>query len=407
MNFLIVLLSTSLTFLVATHARAEICRYPDNKVKLSSSARSACLKKISLTTEIFTLLTPQQLADGPEIFKVKSEPTYCEFLPRDWSGGVSLKFFCILTNAQGLYYNTKQEIVPEAKSFNTNEELLGNNGQVLTDANGKKIKGIRLKVKYVSDAGTFQVQERFREVFTEVASTRILWALGLYADSVYQVEKVICKGCDKNPYVIKQMAPIAGSNTFLNAGVEYRLEGKTIERGQDEGWGVEEMDENYNQWSEQGKIDYQLALAARNLLNHHNTRDAKQNTIKCPKAAQNPETLECTKPIALYDDVGSTFGAPGSFGGAPRGEWSKFSKHRVFASGCTFKIGGTVNTLTKAGQQEFLKRAVNLSPDHVRAIVQSARFDIMDSSFTGENAIRQWSEKINSLVNEIKTANCR
>lgn len=390
----------------------EACKFPDKKGKLSSAARAACLQKVSLSKE-FTLLTPQDLREGPSDFKIKSQTAMnCEFLPRGAYGGKSLKFFCIATDDQGTYYNTKQELVPDAKSFNPQEELLGADGTVLLDANGKKQKGLRLKVKYVSDAGTFVVEERFREAFTEVASTRILMALGLYADAVVQVEKLTCKGCNQNPYATDQRTPVAGSKTFLNVAVESRLEGKAVETSEDEGWTLAELELGYNTWTIQKQIDYQMLLAAANILNHHNTTQGKQNTIKCPKAGQNSETFECATPVALFDDVGSTFGGSGGFGNNPRGDYKKYSGHRAI-SGCNFKIGEQVKTLTKAGQQEFLKRAANLSPAHVEAIVEAARFDIMDSDQIarlggdGKAAAREWAEKINSLVKEITSANCR
>jgi hypothetical protein len=398
-------------------ASADPCTYPgklkDGRALLpTDESRSTCLATAAFSTEGegFLPLTPEELKLGPTTLKIKTDPLHCTYYPMPKGAGLSLKFFCMITDENGTLYSSKQELVPQAVGFNADLQLLDSSGQVVSDADGKAIKGLLLKVKYVSEAGTFKVQKRYREVFTEVASTRILWALGLSADSVYQISKVICKGCTKDPYTANQTETATETNTFLNAGVEYRLGGKAIERKSDEGFSLAELEAGVKDGSSEKQLEHQIFLAAASIINHHNTSSTRQNTLKCPPSAQNSATLECSRPVALFDDVGSTFGGKKRFlwDDHPRGDYSKFKKHSALKD-CQFAVKGpTITNLTPAGQSEFIRRSANLTPEHVQAIAAGARLDLMDekNAGTGKKALKNWSDKISSLVNEIKTAKC-
>ena len=71
-----------------------------------------------------------------------------------------------------------------------------------------------VKVKYGRGNG---------EVYAEVASSRLLWALGFKADRMYPV-RVICRGCPSN---IKDTAM---------ATIQRKLPGKDIETRDGSGW---------------------------------------------------------------------------------------------------------------------------------------------------------------------------
>ena len=63
----------------------------------------------------------------------------------------------------------------------------------------------KIRVKYGEQNG---------EIYSEVAATRLLWALGFGADRVYPV-KVICNGCPEDP--MKNFKKVDGSREFAAA----------------------------------------------------------------------------------------------------------------------------------------------------------------------------------------------
>ena len=95
-----------------------------------------------------------------------------------------------------------------------------------TTANGDE-----LKVRYGKTNG---------EVYAQVAATRLLWALGFYANRMYPV-KVTCKGCSADPFTETHAA--ATSTTFDPATIDVKLDGETIETKPDEGWSWDELDQ--------------------------------------------------------------------------------------------------------------------------------------------------------------------
>src|SRR3954468_17011825 len=103
--------------------------------------------------------------------------------------------------------------------------------------------GRELKVRYWPANG---------EVYGHVAASRLLWALGFPAYPMYPV-KVICRGCDGDPF--RQKAPIAGAKpvVFDPATIEEKAEGTTVETKPDEGWA----------WSELDKVDERAGGAPR------------------------------------------------------------------------------------------------------------------------------------------------
>ena len=87
----------------------------------------------------------------------------------------------------------------------------------------------KIRVKYGEQNG---------EIYSEVAATRLLWALGFGADRVYPV-KVICNGCPEDP--MKNFKKVDGSREFAAAIVERKLPGDAIELNKDSGWAWVEL----------------------------------------------------------------------------------------------------------------------------------------------------------------------
>src|SRR6185295_3340941 len=88
----------------------------------------------------------------------------------------------------------------------------------------------KVKVKY--GAGN-------AEVYGEVLSTRLLWALGFGADRMYPV-RVICRGCPAS-VVGGDLLP-SGERLFDPAVIERKAPGREIESRPNQGWSWPELD---------------------------------------------------------------------------------------------------------------------------------------------------------------------
>ncbi|MEO5763076.1 MAG: hypothetical protein ABIR28_12270, partial [Vicinamibacteria bacterium] len=90
--------------------------------------------------------------------------------------------------------------------------------------------GDNIKVKYGA---------RNAEVYGEVLSTRLFWALGFAADTMFPV-RVRCKGCPPDPK--SHPSKTDATQEFDPAAIELRLAGRTMETHEDSGWKWSELD---------------------------------------------------------------------------------------------------------------------------------------------------------------------
>ena len=158
-----------------------------------------------------------------------------------------------------------------------------------------------LKVKYGGDDN---------EVYAEVVATRLMWALGFYADSWFPVH-VICNGCPENPEENKGPAAV---RTFDAATVVRKYPGhKMYEEGKpDEGWSWKEFEESSGR-----PIAEKDALRLLAAFMQHSDNKAPQQRLECDGVkvdqSTNPFTTTCKKSRMLIQDVGATFGGGGAF----------------------------------------------------------------------------------------------
>jgi len=173
------------------------------------------------------------------------------------------------------------------------------NGQVqeLTDQMDEE----PVKVKFGADDN---------EVYAEVVATRLMWALGYYADSWFPV-RVECHNCPDNP--------VSGSGnretrTYDPATIVRKFPGhKMYEVGKEEqGWSWKELD------SVNGLPSYErdgLKLLAA-FMKHSDNKPPQQRLV-CDKVhvdqKTQPFTTTCDNSIMLVQDVGATFGSGGWF----------------------------------------------------------------------------------------------
>jgi hypothetical protein len=148
------------------------------------------------------------------------------------------------------------------------------------------------------------------EVFAEIVATRLMWALGYYADSWFPV-RVECHNCPENP--ISGSGP-ASTRTYVPANIVRKFSWhKMTESGKDEqGWSWKELD------ADNGRPTYErdgLKLLA--AFMQHSDNKPPQQRLVCHKVnvddKTKPPTTTCDKSVMLVQDVGATFGGGGLF----------------------------------------------------------------------------------------------
>jgi hypothetical protein len=200
----------------------------------------------------------------------------CDFdTPGDKMGGKTPKFACKITKVEST------------------------NGQVQTLT--PDMDEEPLKVKY---GGTDN------EVYAEVVSTRLMWALGFYADSWFPVQ-VVCNNCPADP---ESGSGAPAVRTYEIATVVRKYAGhKMYQEGKpDEGWSWKEFDDGNGR--PKSEKDALKLLAA--FIQHSDNKPPQQRLV-CDNVkvdqSTNPYTTTCNGPKMLVQDVGATFGGGGAF----------------------------------------------------------------------------------------------
>jgi hypothetical protein len=363
-----------------------------------SVSREACLAGAHLAGDQPPLtidMLKRGPAGSPAIAGAATE--YCSFIPYDMhlkSRGMSLKFWCYRTDAQGRYYGDDQAVVPNATGVSPAGLLVDATGQPLKDDTGRPRRPEIIKVKY-STGGS-----RGREVYTEVAVHRFLWALGFPADHMFRAT-VVCKGCSRDPFsdirTAAENRPARATNTFTEASIE-RKAWTPLDSSEDEGWN---WDDVYAIWSSDPakRVQFEAYVLALNLVHFHNGL-AKQNTLACDPRTWDPATGKCGRPVIFLDDPGSSFGS-----GSSRGDYGAYRNERVFLDARACTLGADLAGFgrpSEAARRFLVERLNNLTPEGVRAIFESAGFN---EETTGGSAAA-WSTMFLQRIEEVRHASC-
>lgn len=178
----------------------------------------------------------------------------------------------------------------------------------------KTAQGVVHKVKYGRDNG---------EVYGEVASSRLFWALGFGADEMLSVS-VNCHDCPINPwgYILENRnfggsssspEPQFGTYLFSPAAVESKLKGKNLEMFDDQGWSFSELKALLSKNEATAKIQavHRDALTLLSTFVQHIDNKVANQRMVCPKA----DVLDlgqgrgsCRKAVLYVQDLGATFG---------------------------------------------------------------------------------------------------
>lgn len=418
-------------------------------------------------------LTATELASGI---------VYCQYFFHKFSSPGSAKFLCGKTNSMGQLLNKKGEVVDGAKFVSTkemkfkievNENLISVDEGYLLDKdrrpllrhkkNGEQelIEADVLKVKYFVDfdqekesrikrnqiqidnldGSTVTLQNafespkdisnpRWNEVFTEVAATRIFWALGIPADRMYPMKRLVCYGCNSHP---KNQTDINLKLTslFNTVSLEKKIRGAKLDEGFDINAVIEKY---YDSWTDETKLAFELLALASRLIGFENAISL-QNRLQCEPGSFHPETGLCDAPVAMIQDTGSSFAGVIStlskleFGGAnPRGHLKSYSKEKVFKgnAGCVLfrpfgsdqkASGKRLASVHQAAVDEMSKRLNKFDPEFVRQIFSLAQFGDMEPQLRGpldsknldqkrNEIIEKWVQAFMKRVDEIRNAKC-
>ena len=140
------------------------------------------------------------------------------------------------------------------------------------------------------------------EVYAEVATSRLLWALGFGADRMYPV-RVVCKGCP--PHIV---------GTEVSA-IERKMDGTEIESDIETGWAWRELDliDPDKGGATVAERDALKLLAV--MLQHTDSKGVQQRLVCLEPPATNgngdgkaSDEKSCEETFMFVQDVGLTFG---------------------------------------------------------------------------------------------------
>ncbi len=167
-------------------------------------------------------------------------------------------------------------------------------------------KGDVAKVKYGEKNG---------EVYAEVASSRLLWALGFKAD-VMSPARVTCRGCPPDPFAVsaadwRRGSPADGATrVFEPTAIERGIAGSPVEVPGYEGWAWPELDQIRERGggASRAQIDALKLIAV--FIQHSDSKPDQQEIVcaegRRRKGPGGSET--CGQAWLVIKDLGATFG---------------------------------------------------------------------------------------------------
>jgi hypothetical protein len=269
--------------------------------------------------------------------------------------------------------------------------------------------GDRVKVKYGRPNP---------EVYTEVAATRLLAALGFPADRMYVVKRVRCYGCPADPFPqlecatnrVTDGAPIDDCfpaldfdryQDFDEAVIERPLKGRRIESGSQRGWTWEELKfvDEVAGGAPRAHIDALRLLAV--LLGHWDNK-AKNQRLLCLDEKKSDEG--CARPLAMVQDLGATFGplkldlahwsATRIWADAPS---CRVSMHSAPYGGSTFPDA----YISEDGRRFLAGLLRRLSSAQIRALFEGARFSHYPHRRASARLVDNWVRAFRAKVRAI------
>jgi hypothetical protein len=385
----------------------------EGAVKVDPAKRDAAARSAKIWDEAeFDKLASKDLVQGPDYPgapRVGSE-IVCRFVeprelkPEDLPGGNTPKFLC----------NPVEPKPADAARAPITEQMkikYSGVGRLTTETDPKKLDEFRRK-----DA------DGNGEVFAEPAATRLLWALGFYADGVYPV-KVRCYGCPENPHDAYKMPsdPRAGGDRkdrdFFFGAAEIKAPGKKIEKAKDSGfhW-KEDVPFIDPKRSAKDVVDGWKLFAA---LTYHSDNKHQQQRLFCPKESL-AEDGTCSDARAMIQDIGTSFGSKKSFPSfsynkADFNAWREQDLWKAPLADGACKANLAIHStgdlgdpdISQAGREWLLEKLGAISHEQLTAIFTASRIaergdKVDDRLVTVEDWVNLFEHKVKQMAN----ANC-
>ena len=261
-----------------------------------------------------------------------------------------------------------------------------------------------VKVKYGRDNG---------EVYGEVAASRLLWALGFFADRMYPV-RVVCLNCPPNPVV--DTKNLQKSVTFNPASIEREMEGEVLETGEGSGWAWTDLDkvEATAGGAPVAQRDALKLLAA--MIQHTDSKAEQQRLLCAPDEKVDERGEPCVHTFMMISDLGLTFGHANLFNRNPVGsvnfeQWTRApiwsNKDRCVAE-LSQSQTGTLNNpvISEAGRKFLADLLVQLSDQQVHDLFEVARFAERTGPGIRPATINDWVGAFNKKRAEIVNHTC-
>lgn len=267
--------------------------------------------------------------------------------------------------------------------------------------------GEKLRVKY----------GRTPEIPSEVAAARLLHALGFGADDVMMVPKLRCYGCPAEPFVTMRTLGLAGAHELYGkvmnkesykdfewVAVERKHWGRPIETKEIEGWAFFELDliDAKKGGAPKAHVDALRLLAV--MLAHWDNKSENQRLV-CLSEKDWPDGGKCSRPLAMLQDVGSSFG-PRKVD-LPKWEQTPIWSDRAGCvatmdslpyNGATFKP----TKISEGGRQHLASLLRQLTDQQITGLFSGARFD-QSKGLIGFTAtpVPEWTRVFKKKVREI------
>lgn len=243
------------------------------------------------------------------------------------------------------------------------------------------------------------------EIPSEVASTRLLHALGFGADRVSRVHRVRCYGCPVQPFHLRSLAEFLGLESLLDRRLDYtghrdfthvsaerNIEGEAIEVGRERGWAFHELKniDPSRGGATQAEVDALRLMAV--FLHHWDNKTSNQRLI-----CLDSETADCRHPLAMIQDGGADFGPKK----VDLDEWRSRPVWSGNASKCHLSMrgvpynGGTFEDveISDEGRRLLGERLRQIPRDQIAALFTVAGFDHVPEW------VAAFEEKVEQIVN--------
>lgn len=262
--------------------------------------------------------------------------------------------------------------------------------------------GDELKVKYGGGSNG--------EVYAEVVSSRLLWALGFGADRMYSV-KVVCRGC---PERLGGVLKSNGDRLIDPAAVERKIAGKELS----DRWSWSELDRVDEARGGATKAERDALKLLAVFLQHSDSKPVQQRII-CVDDVMG-EDGRCATPLMMMQDVGITFGTANTFNMQPKGSthlagWSATPVWKG-ASGCIGNLPGSFTgtlkhpLISEAGRTFLSDLMMRLSDQQIRDMFEAARVHLRPRAAgdgqSGFPTADEWVEAFKKKRAEIADRTC-